>query len=60
MGETGRDRQGGSVTPSDGPQKGAPPHDSKTAGTDRDADRSGESQNEGHGHPRESSDRDRS
>ena len=29
------------------------PKHKRTAGKDRDADRSGESRNEGHGHPRE-------
>ena len=30
-----------------------PKHASRTEGTDRDMDESGESKNEGHGHPRE-------
>jgi hypothetical protein len=36
----------------------APNGRSKTAGTNRDFDDSGESKNEGHGHPREERDRD--
>jgi hypothetical protein len=50
-----REREGGEVTPGDGPKKGAPrdTHASKTEGTDRDFDESGRSQNQGHSHPRE-------
>ena len=36
----------------DGSHANGPKH-KRTAGKDRDADRSGESRNEGHGHPRE-------
>jgi hypothetical protein len=36
----------------DGTHENGPKH-KRTAGKDRDADRSGESRNEGHGHPRE-------
>jgi hypothetical protein len=54
MTDPGREQEGGQVKPSDGPQKrAAQEHDAKTAGTDRDADESGESRNQGHGHPRE-------
>jgi hypothetical protein len=42
-----RDSGGG-----DGSHANGPKH-KRTAGKDRDADRSGEARNEGHGHPRE-------
>ena len=50
-----RERSGGTVKPTDGPQKRASESErnAKTAGTDRDFDESGESVNQGHGHPRE-------
>ena len=50
-----RERSGGTVKPSEGPQKRAaePQHNSRTEGTNRDFDESGESANQGHGHPRE-------
>jgi hypothetical protein len=53
-----RERGGGTVKPSEGPEKRAaePDRNSKTAGTDRDFDESGESANQGHGHPREERD----
>jgi hypothetical protein len=54
-----KERSTGDVTPGDGPRKAAPreAHSSKTQGTNRDLDESGESMNQGHSHPREQSDR---
>jgi hypothetical protein len=48
-------RDGGGVEPSDSSeQKGAGrEHRGRTEGTDRDFDSTGESANQGHGHPRE-------
>jgi hypothetical protein len=49
-----REREGGQVRPSDGPRQGTSrEHASRTEGTNRDFDSSGESENQGHGHPRE-------
>lgn len=55
MADPRRERDGGSVKPSESSeQKGSGrEHRSKTAGTDRDFDESGEAANQGHGHPRE-------
>lgn len=56
-----RERSGGTVKPSDTAQKRASDQQqsSRTAGTNRDFDDSGESANQGHGHPREERDRER-
>lgn len=50
-----KEQDGGTVKPSDASQqKGAGrEHRSKTEGTNRDFDESGESANQGHGHPRD-------
>jgi hypothetical protein len=49
-----QEREGGKLTTPDSPPKQASrKQDSKTAGTNRDFDESGESVNQGHGHPRE-------
>lgn len=50
-----REREGGAVKPTSSPQKNADKqqHRSKTEGTNRDFDASGESDNQAHGHPRE-------
>ena len=50
-----REREGGTVKPTSSPQKNASKqqHRSKTEGTNRDFDQSGESDNQAHGHPRE-------
>lgn len=50
-----RERDGGAVKPGSSPQKDSAKqrHRSKTEGTDRDFDESGESDNQAHGHPRE-------
>jgi hypothetical protein len=58
MTDPGKERSTSQVTPKDGPDKAAPreQHASKTAGTDRDHDQSGESMNQGHAHPREERD----
>lgn len=50
-----KERDGGKVTSGDGPSKrdASPKQNSKTEGTNRDFDESGESRNQGHGHPRE-------
>jgi hypothetical protein len=58
MSDPGRERDEGQVKPTDA-QEGASQHDnsrndsSRTEGTNRDFDDSGESRNQGHGHPRE-------
>jgi hypothetical protein len=53
-----REREGGSLTTPEHPQKqaGKQQHADRTAGTDRDYDDSGEAANQGHGHPREERD----
>jgi hypothetical protein len=50
-----RERDGGKLTTPASPQKqqSQRQHGSSTEGTNRDFDESGESQNQGHGHPRE-------
>jgi hypothetical protein len=50
-----REQSGGTVKPSADPQKRADESQrgSKTEGTNRDFDETGESENQGHGHPRE-------
>jgi hypothetical protein len=49
-----RERDGGRLTTPESPQEqGRRQHASNTDGTDRDFDESGESINQGHGHPRE-------
>lgn len=50
-----REQEGGRLTTPESPQKqqSGRQHSSKTAGTNRDHDESGESKNQGHGHPRE-------
>ena len=50
-----KERDGGRIEPGKSQQKDAAgrEHRSKTAGTNRDFDESGESDNQGHGHPRE-------
>ena len=53
-----RERDGGRVRPGSSPQKdpAGREHRTRTAGTDRDFDQSGESDNQAHGHPREERD----
>jgi hypothetical protein len=56
MTDPGHEREGGRLTTPESPQKQAARKQdgsSKTEGTNRDFDESGESQNQGHGHPRE-------
>lgn len=55
MPEPGKESTGGDPSKADSPQKQADDrqHRSKTEGTNRDFDESGESRNQGHGHPRE-------
>lgn len=50
-----RERDGGTVKPGPSPLKqgSKQEHSSKTEGTNRDFDESGQSANQGHGHPRE-------
>lgn len=55
MTDPGKERDGGTLTTPDAPPRQASqkPHSSRTSGTNRDFDESGESVNQGHGHPRE-------
>lgn len=56
MADSKRDKKLGDAAGagSRGPDRGdQPDHDDRTAGTNRDFDETGESQNQGHGHPRE-------
>lgn len=55
MSDPRKERSTSQVTPAEGPRKGAPreQHASRTEGTNRDFDESGESANQGHSHPRE-------
>jgi hypothetical protein len=55
MADPRKERTSADVTPDDGPRKGSPreTHASRTEGTNRDYDESGESRNQGHSHPRE-------
>lgn len=61
MADERRERNGGQrIAPSSPAKKDDPDkHRSKTAGTNRDFDETGEADNQGHGHPREERDRNR-
>jgi hypothetical protein len=58
MTDPGKERDGGELTGPDAPPRQASQkqHASRTEGTNRDFDESGESVNQGHGHPREERD----
>jgi hypothetical protein len=58
MSDPRKERSTSQGTPADGPSKASPreQHASKTEGTNRDFDESGESANQGHSHPREQRD----
>jgi hypothetical protein len=50
-----KEQSSADITPADGPDRAArrEQHASRTEGTDRDFDESGEAANQGHSHPRE-------